>query len=74
MGVTELAVLFGEEWRALSDTERHRYKTKEAEDKKRYIAAMESYAPPLDDEISKKKKKKKKKTRDPNHPKRSRSA
>lgn len=85
---TEITRELGARWKALSaskkkkDIERvERLKTEAAEDKERYNNEMEGYQAPSDDELATKKKDKKKdkkssgdKKKDPNEPKRPRSA
>lgn len=77
------------EFKALNETERNRWDQLAANDKTRYLAEMENYAPPSDlddddsdddddddsdDEPRKKKGKKKKAKKDPNAPKRNQSS
>lgn len=68
----EIGTLVGNEWRALSEDDKKKWQDQAAEDKERYIKAMENYHPEeTEDEEPDKKKRKK---RDPYAPKRAMSA
>jgi len=66
--------LFGEKWRALSAEDKVPFEAQAAADKARYLAEMEDYVPPSEDELARDKKpskpKRAKKKKDPNAPKR----
>ena len=66
----EVAKQIGVEWREFKDAKKVQYQKKSDKDKARYVKEMESYEPP-ESEFGKKKVKRK---RDPDAPKRSKSA
>jgi hypothetical protein len=76
---TPQAKLLSAEFKELPENEKDHWNAKAEADKQRYLAEMEDYVPPSDEESDSdsddgKKKKKKKRKKDPNAPKRNQSA